>query len=620
MEQVSTSKTESWPAIVEAYRVGDLDKAEKGAKELVSAEPRHVQALHLLSVIAYRRKNPELELFYLKKVLTVDPYHFEALNGMANLLRAKGKCREAADLCRRILEQNRSYANAHNSLGLCQVSLGQLGDAVKSFHMALLFQPDLAAARQNLEGILTKLGKRTDKEREEALAPSSGQDYENLAVAQLALKKRKESIECLTKATELEPKSLRILIELADAKKNHGDHAQAVKLFHQALELDPTYGPGYAMLGFAQQDLGEFEDAKANFEKSLALNPAESRAYLGLVTGQKIRPEDYALVASMMALLAKNLPPEQRMYLHTALSKANDDLGNYQEAVFHMDEANRIGLIELGKSFSSDLESQEQVVQNCISVFTQERFARPFEGALDTELPIFIVGMPRSGTTLMEQVVSAHPQVTAGGELRFMGDAWSSANPGSLDPIGHPSEALALAEEYLALLKNIGPQASRVTDKMPDNYYHMGMIHLTMPKARFIHCRRNALDNAVSLYMTPFTGRPPFCYCREDIVRFRGCYEALMAHWHKVFPPGMILDVDYEEMVADQETQARRVIEFCGLPWDDACLRHEQNKRAVNTPSNWQTRQKIYKTSVERWMRYEPWLGALEALKKTEGV
>ncbi len=149
---------------------------------------------------------------------------------------------------------------------------------------------------------------------------------------------------------------------------------------------------------------------------------------------------------------------------------------------------------------------------------------------------------------------------------------------------------------------------------MPDDYYHVGMIHLTMPKARFIHCWRNPMDNAVSLYMDPFTGRPPFCYCREDIVRFRGCYEALMAHWHEAFPPGLILDVDYEEMVADQETQVRRVIEFCGLPWDDACLRHEQNKRAVNTPSNWQTRQKIYKTSVERWRRYEPWLGALEAL------
>ncbi|MGH7111807.1 MAG: sulfotransferase family protein, partial [Stellaceae bacterium] len=229
------------------------------------------------------------------------------------------------------------------------------------------------------------------------------------------------------------------------------------------------------------------------------------------------------------------------------------------------------------------------------------------------ETPLLIVGMPRSGTTLVEQIVSAHPEIGAGGELTFWNDTalpLARAGAGEIAP----AEIERIAREYLALLRRLAPGAARVTDKMPANFRWLGLIHLTVPQARIIHCRRDPIDTCLSNYFAYFSRLHPHSCDRADLVFYYREYLRLMAHWRTVLPPERYLEIDYEELVADRERMTRRLIAFTGLEWDDACLRPERNDRAVYTASSWQARQPVYGTSVRRWRHYEPWLGELRQL------
>ena len=221
--------------------------------------------------------------------------------------------------------------------------------------------------------------------------------------------------------------------------------------------------------------------------------------------------------------------------------------------------------------------------------------------------------MPRSGTTLVEQIISMHPEVGAGGELNFWnerGAAWLQAGPAG-------SEAPFLgqaAAEYLGVLRAIGPKAARVTDKMPFNFLWAGLIHLAFPRATIIHCRRAAIDTALSIHQTYFDPRLTFPTGGAELVAYSRSYRRLTDHWRRVLPADRFIEVDYEDLTPAPEPVIRRIIAGCGLAWDDSCLFPERNAGAVKTPSKWQARQPIYRNSVERWRRYESWLGPLRVL------
>jgi len=231
-----------------------------------------------------------------------------------------------------------------------------------------------------------------------------------------------------------------------------------------------------------------------------------------------------------------------------------------------------------------------------------------------SETPVLIVGMMRSGTTLVEQILSSHPEIGAGGELTFWGDAAAKLDHLAADRTDDSSWQ-KLSSEYLALLGRFAPDAIRVTDKMPHNFLWLGLIHTVFPAARIVHCRRNPIDTCLSIYFTHFGVAKDFAYDRKNIVSFYEQYDRLMAHWREVLPKDRLIEVNYEELVADRESVARKLISFCGVDWNDACLRHEKNERAVTTASMWQARQPIYTSSVERWRRYEPWLGEFNRLR-----
>jgi hypothetical protein len=239
----------------------------------------------------------------------------------------------------------------------------------------------------------------------------------------------------------------------------------------------------------------------------------------------------------------------------------------------------------------------------------------------DDPTPVLIIGMPRSGTTLVEQIVSMHPEVGAGGELNFWnerGAAWlRSIAAGNERPFVIKEFLAKAATDYLRVLRAIAP-AARVTDKMPFNFLWAGLIHIAFPRAVIIHCRRTPVDTALSIHQTHFHPGLAFPTGGAELVAYFRSYQRLVDHWRTVLPKDRFIEVDYEDLTREPEPVIRRIIAACGLPWHEACLRPESNPRAVKTPSKWQTRQPIYRTSVARWRRYEPWLGPLRALVDVE--
>jgi hypothetical protein len=314
------------------------------------------------------------------------------------------------------------------------------------------------------------------------------------------------------------------------------------------------------------------------------------------------------------ALATPGLEAAQRLRLHLAVGKAADDLGDYALAMQHFDAADAVR-----RGFGSfDPAAFSAEVDRLIARCTPELIARAPELGGPDATPVLIIGMPRSGTTLVEQIVSMHPEVGAGGELNFWnerGAAWHRTGAAGNETPFLATEFLAkAAADYLRVLRTMAPKAARVTDKMPFNFLWAGLTHLAFPRAVIIHCCRAAVDTALSIHQTHFNPSLAFPTGGAELVAYFRCYQRVTDHWRRVLPPDRFLEVDYEELTREPEPIIRRIIAACGLGWHDACLRPESNPRAVKTPSKWQTRQPIYRTSVARWRRYEPWLGPLRAL------
>jgi tetratricopeptide (TPR) repeat protein len=422
----------------------------------------------------------------------------------------------------------------------------------------------------------------------------------------------------------------------------HGNMAGAVDCLQRGLEASPSSAPlnfvlpsfrvsalptpklgtsdqaasmACLMLGLKLQESGRFPQAQACFAQSLRCNVRNGSAYGALAVAGKLSQRDSSLIERMVALTkARDLDDQTRIRLAFALGKAMDDLGEYASAMAHFEEAHRLSLAQGSAPF--DRAAFEAEVSAIIKAYTGERVREEGVSGSEADLPLPIVGMMRSGTTLVEQIVSSHPEVTAGDELCFWRDHGFRQLRSGLRPPTR-EEASGLAEAYTSMLREIDPDGQRVTDKMPHNFMATGLIHRVFPNARVLCCRRNPVDICLSLYMTDFRHPIPFVNTREDLVFFYRQFERLMDHWHDVTPSDRLIDVSYEELLTNREAATRRLIEFCGLEWDDACLHPENNRRAVKTASVWQVRQQVYSTSKERWRRYEPWLGELQSLLPT---
>jgi tetratricopeptide (TPR) repeat protein len=517
----------------------------------------------------------------LQQAIRLDPGNAAAHHDLGVTLINCNKLAEAAASLRHAAELKPDFAHAHLMLGIAAQGLGQDDLAIAAFRRAATLSRKLTAAHDNLGNLLLSRGETA------------------------------EAAQCYRRAAASARATTRGRLSEAKAFVADDDLAAAEKRLRQALALDPKCDEAYRLLGQILSEAGRFTEASAHFEQAIALSPhLQEASYLGLVGCKKLTDDDRPLMARMTAALETGvLAVPQLVKLHFALGKALDDCGDYGEAMRHFDAGNRLrgGFVKLDRS------RLQSLVDCLIARCTPDYFARHASMGADDETPLLIVGMPRSGTTLVEQIVSSHSRIHGGGELLF----WGTRGPAWYQDAA--AEATAgrvpqLAKDYRALLHRRAPGAERVTDKMPFNFLWIGLALVVFPRARVIHCRRNPIDTCLSIYLQHYTSLPDYASDRSDLVFCYRQYQRLMAHWREVLRGDRFLEVDYEELVADSEAGARQLIGFCGLEWEDSCLRPERNERRILTASSWQARQPIYRTSIERWRRYEPWLGELREL------
>src|SRR5580693_4977178 len=507
-----------------------------------------------------------------------------------------------------------SNPTIQHDLGLACLEVGRLPDAIAALKRAVATNPRYTDAYFRLGIALEKLGDiggaLAAYDRATKLLPSLTEAWFRAGALVYTLGHLGEAIGCFQRAAVTGGRTSFGRIGKARALVIEDRNQEAEQVLRETLVADPTNAMAYDLLGNVLSELGRFDEARACFERTIAIAPMLAGSYYDLVRCRPVTSNDNGLLQAMQAALATpGLEAQQRLRLHLAIGKAAEDLGDYGLAMQHFDAADAV---RRGSApFDSATFSTE--VDRLIARCTPEFIARASELGSDDATPVLIIGLPRSGTTLVEQIVSMHPEVGAGGELNFWnerGAAWHRSGAA-----GHEAPFLTkAAKDYLGVLRAIAPTAARVTDKMPFNFLWAGLIHVAFPRATIIHCRRAAIDTALSIHQTHFHPSMPFPTGGAELVAYFRSYQRLIDHWRRVLPAHRFIEVDYEDLTRAPEPVIRRIIAACGLAWHDACLRPESNPRAVRTPSKWQARQPIYRSSVARWQRYEPWLGPLRAL------
>ena len=493
----------------------------------------------------------EAETLY-RQLLELDPSHVEGLHNLGVLAQQTSRYGLAEDLIGRAIALNDEIAQLHLSLAKALRSQGKLDGAVSSIRRAIALQPELAQAHCELSVVLILLGR------------SEG--------ARASVKR----------AIELGPDRAESWIQLGDVHQTFGEMDMARAAFLRALELDPRSAVAVHLL-------------------SELLSPDKASA-----ENQAVREH-----VSRLARSLGQIRPAVRDRALFAMSKVLEDQGDYDGAFAAMARANTLVRARL----SFDIAKEERRLEAVARVFDKPLLERLKDSGCDSDRPIFIVGMPRSGTTLVEQIISAHPQVFGAGELLNLPQAIAPRGGGSAYPgwarAMRGDDGLALAQAYLASLPPPPSGEVRVTDKMFANFEHLGLIHLFLPNARIIHCRRDPRDACLSCFAARFSQGQSFTFNLIELGRYWRAYDRLMAHWRAVLPPGRMLEVPYEDVVGDVDTWARRLIAHCGLEWDDACLRFYESDRPVHTASLVQVRRPIYASSVGRWRRFAPHLAPL---------
>jgi tetratricopeptide (TPR) repeat protein len=708
------------------HQNGHLAQAAQLYQNVLARDPQHVDALHLLGVVAYQQGNParaveligraiavnpSVAVFHCnlaeayralglldravgccRTALRLEPHYPDAANNLGLALQAQGKWAEATDQFRAAIRLRPDFAlahtnlanalrqqgdraqalahfrqaaqidpnlaEAHSNLGQFLLELHRLTEALEHCQAAVRLRPDLPEAHNNLGNVLRELGQLTEAKAcyAEALRlnPNLAMTYNNMAQALQEEGKLDDAVAWYQQGLQLDPKSSRIhrnLASLLAEQENYeealsryeiavglapeeaethtglgfvlheqGHFEPAAARYREALRHQPDFAPAHGSLGTVLEELGRFDEAQACFREALRHDPQHTSAYAQLATLLRGKLPEADLDAMRQLLASPNVTAGQRSVLHFGLAQVLDARGDYEQAADHLRQGNAHGLASMQKRGQGyDPADHARFVDGLLAAFTPAFFERVRGFGLDSERPLFIVGLPRSGTTLVEQILASHTQVFGAGELRLAREAFESL-PRVLQ-VEEPASACVsrldraavrrVAQRNLDQLGQRNAQALRVADKMPDNYLYLGLIVTLFPRARLIHCRRDLRDVAVSCWMTNFRHIRWACDADHIATRFHQ-YQRLMEHWRQVLPVPL-LEVDYEETVADLEGVARRLVAWSGLEWEPACLSFHTTQRPVRTASVTQVRQPIYTRSVQRWKNYEKTLGPLFA-------
>jgi tetratricopeptide (TPR) repeat protein len=649
-----------------AAQSGRLDAGVELIRRAVRVRPRFPQAWRNLGCVLVNHGKPHEAIEAYRRLIQLRPTDAPAHFAVGLLLRDTGGVDEAIAALSRAIELQPGFAEAHATLGQLLRNRERLDEAISAYSKAIALKPGSADPHNNLANVLRDKGMLDEAIAEYIKAIRLKDDDAvtcfNLGNALSQKESFAEAVVAYERAVQLNPHHYEALHQLGFALASLERFEDALRAHRRALDLKPDdprghealgatlllnhkmpaaeasfrraleLGSGSALvwngLGTALKCLGRFDEASACFRKAMAINPDGAAFYNGLVaTGRRVA--DAAELTRLDALLRQSgLPVDDRINAGFALAKLLDEADRFDDAFDHVAAANSLfkqTRAAAGDRFDADL--VHRTIERMIEAFTSAFFADRRAWGDPSELPVFIVGMPRSGTTLVEQILASHPDVFGAGELQEIPHL-SHSLPGPRDrATGHNWDAASIArasKSHLAHLRSLDGDAARVIDKLPGNVFHLGLIATMFPAARVIFCRRDPRDNCLSCYFQRFArNNLLFTYDLVDCARQSLETDRLIAHWLRALPIRMC-DIQYEALVADQEGESRRLVEFLGLPWDAACLDFHRTERPVVTASVWQVRQPIYTRSVGRWRHYqrhlEPLLEVLDGVASTAGV
>ncbi|MEE8332984.1 MAG: sulfotransferase [Alphaproteobacteria bacterium] len=663
-----------------AHETGDLRSAETYYRQILAADGNNADALNLLGVIALQNSHPEAAIELIQKSLAINHQNPDGHVNLGAALLSLGQLPAALASFNRALAIDPRHMNAHYNSGLLFLDSGDFEQARKAFSVVIQIEPDKTEAVLKLGIALMKLGRGDEGlpmlRRAAAMAPGEESVHFNLAIALIRSRQLDEAEAELTKITGDSAPSPDVAFAFGQLFEARGHPARAVDYFRAVLNAEPDNAPAHFALGKQLMDLGHMREAEIHTRRSLELQPESPEVHcnLGLILDalgdhdeavncfrdaaemglvylaeshigrgkfdqagnvidelQALKP-DHPCIYSLRSQIGSNRnseddrrraeiiaekgdgDPSDIADLYLALGRSYEADGAFDRAFGFFRHANDL----LNSNMKYEKTEELRRAEDLIATFTPTFFERQTGVGSDSDVPVFVLGMPRSGTTLVEQIIASHPLAAGAGELRDMIRIQNGlpAAIGSDRPFPECAANIdrdsgrRLADEYLERLVSVAPDAARIVDKMPYNFRCLGLIALLFPKARIIHCTRDPRDICFSIYQHRFAGFHTYAYSLDRLGHYYRLYERLMAHWTAVLPLP-IREVRYESLIANPEEHIKSLIDFLGLEWDNHCLEFHNTDRSIRTASAWQVRQPLYNTAVGRWRNYEAHLGEL---------
>jgi len=639
-------------------RAGDPAMAERICRQALNEHPRDANLLCLLGASLIKLQKPDEAEHTLSRAVRLYPSFSRAHEGLAESLIMQGRLRDALESLERAeklepgsgsirmkkakvltglgrdddatheFEESFKLTPHREALvrGLGLQRMGNVREAEKIYRDVLLRDPTNVDALRLLASVAMRAKQWGDAEalleRALEIAPDFSQGWMDLGLARQEQDKTTKAVEAFSRAIQLKPQVPNGYVSVGTVKALIGRHDEAMEMFGKALERDPESFGALSGMGHVLKTVGKQDEAIASYRKCIEFNPDHGETWWSMANLKTFRFDDEDIEAMQTRVARESLIEEQRANFHFALGKAFEDKNDYDKAFEHyaLGNQNRRERETYDPVQTADLHDQ------FIEVFSKDFVAERTGTGSDSNAPIFIVGLPRSGSTLIEQILASHPEVEGTHELPDLSRVARATGANREDRKVYPRvlptledcEFKEMGEDYLRKTeRHRETDLPRFTDKLPNNFVHVGFLSLILPNAKIINAKRHPLDSCLGSFKQLFARGQPFTYDQFELAEFYMEYQRLMDHWHEVLP-GKVLDVQYEDVVDDLETQVRRILEYCELPWDDACLRFYETDRAVKTASSEQVRQPIYSSAKHKWRSYElhlaPMIDVLEPL------
>ncbi len=590
--------------------LGQVEEARESYTKAITLKPDFIKAYNNLGTAFQELNILEEAKENFRKAIELKPDYAEAHYNYGLSLKGLGRLVQAETSFKKAIELKPDYAKAYSNWGITLQELGKLEKSEACFRKAIHLKPDYAEAHYNYGITLKDLNRLEESEASYKSAIALKLDFpkahNNLGTLLKEVGKLQEAEASFKKAIELKPESAEANSNFGALLKELGKVKQATASFKKAIKLKPDYAEAHNNLGILCQEMANLEEADASFRKAIELKPDYAEAHRHLASIKKFISRDKQFLKMLELYQSETISEKQLCHINFALAKAYEDLGDCEQSFKHYKEGNTLRKKLLNYNISQDIKLFTQFKNSYSKI---KKNALKLDNSTKEPIPIFIIGMPRSGTTLVEQIISSHSQVTGAGELTFVAEFGEALAIGLSETT--KDELIEFRKRYLMKLKSLSNGNMFVTDKMPQNFYYLGLLTAAIPEAKIVHVQRDPAAVCWANYKQYFNSKNlGYCYDLNDIVSYYAHYKKLMQHWNKLFYD-RIYNLNYELLTVNLEDETRKLINYLSLAWDGKCLSPQNNVRRVTTASNIQIRQGVYQGSSQKWKKFEPFLNGV---------